>query len=98
MDHPVGMSFLGAILILLAVAVACGLVARWLLGTTVVRTLVDIALATLGGFFLIVYLPMHGYALGNVIGWTATVVLGTVLPVAAFHTAGALRTRARSRR
>ena len=96
MDHPVEIGFLGAFLIVLAAGIISGLAARWLRGTTALGTLFDIALATLGGFFLIFYLPMHGYALGNVIGWKATVVLAAVLPVAAFHMVAALRSWARS--
>jgi len=98
MNHPAEISFLGALLIILTAGFICGLIARQLLRTTALRTLFDIAVATLGGFLLIFYLPMHGYAVGNVIGWKATVVLAAVLPVAAFHIIAALRSWARSRR
>ena len=95
MEHPVGLSFLGGVLVLAAAGCAAGLLARLLLKTSAPRLLLDSALGTLGGVLLIFVLPMNGVTPGTAIGWPQTVALGAALPVAAGHGACALLRRRR---
>ena len=95
MEHPVGVSVLGGVLILAAAGAASGLLAHALLKTSALRLSLDMALGTLGGALLIFVLPMHGVTPGTAIGWPETVALGAALPVAAGHGACALLRRRR---
>lgn len=85
MDHPVGISFLGGFLIIVAAGVLFALLAQLLRRTGRPRLLLDSGFGIAGGYLLIFLLPMKGYALGNMIGWPATVILGAALPIAALH-------------
>ena len=93
MEQPVGISFLGGFLIVGAAGCLGGFMARLLLATTTVHMLVDMGLGMLGGYIVIFLLPMHGYPIGNFIGWKAAVILGAVLPIIAKHLICAHATR-----
>lgn len=95
MDQPVGLSFLGAFLIVGAAGVICGVLARLSLGTTTLRMALDIGLGILCGFMVIFLLPMRGYTLGNMIGWPAALVLGAALPILVLHLVFGHQTRGR---
>lgn len=81
MDEPVGISILGALLIVVAVGCLAGVLARIVFGGGVLRTLADMALGIAGAWTVIFFLPMHGYVLGYVLGWYATPVVGAVAPI-----------------
>lgn len=81
MDQPVGISFLGALLIVAAVGCLAGVLARVALGGSMGRMVADMALGVFGAFTVIFFLPMHGYVLGSVIGWYATPIVGAAVPI-----------------
>lgn len=81
MDEPVGISILGALLIVAAVGCLAGVLARIAFGGGVLHILADMALGGAGAWLVIFFLPMHGYVLGTVIGWYATPVVGAVSPI-----------------
>lgn len=85
MDQPVGISFLGGILIVIAAGSACGLLGRLVFRTGAIRTWIDMAFGIAGAFVVIFALPMRGYTLGNVIGWQAALLVGAGLPVLVLH-------------
>lgn len=85
MDEPVGISFLGGFLIVVAAGALVGLLVRFFWRTTSRRSLYDSFIGSLGGFIVFFLLPMNGIAMSNAIGWQASLLVGTVLPVAVGH-------------
>lgn len=85
MEQPVGISFLGGLLIVIAAGCICGLLAKLIFRTGSVRMCFDMALGVAGAFSVIFILPMQGYTLGNVIIWRAALLLGAGIPIGLLH-------------
>jgi len=85
MAEPVGISFMGGVLIVVSAGVFFGLLACALKKTTARRTFFDVVLGTTGGFVVIFVLPMQGFTLSNVTGWQVALSIGAALPIIAGH-------------
>jgi uncharacterized membrane protein YeaQ/YmgE (transglycosylase-associated protein family) len=80
-DHPVGVSILGGLLIVGAIGCMTGLLAN-LPRPAASRLARDMALGIAGAFLATFLLPMHGITPGALVGGYPAAIFGAILPIA----------------